>query len=320
MSSSSTSRSRTASQTRRTSNRTSAKKRGKQSQNDREVQGLLLIALALLLALGLYTNTTGVVGRALATATGSVFGLARFIVPIPIAAMGWHRLRTPPKSSRKKKAAPVPIGEALAWAGLVFAAFSILDLIGGRPWRGSTAEELSQAGGWVGVFTGGSLERYFGHWGQIILTIAMILASAIALTSISAAWIIDVVAERTRAFAGVVGETVSNLDFSGLGFGGTGEEPAPAKRQRAGSVAPKADAEGMSAGPPLVDPMGDPPDAGQYIDLRKPGTEFEGEPAPPKRGDSIEPEVISAMTRSPPMRFPLVGKGRADGVAPHHNR
>ncbi len=191
------------------------------------MQGLLLIALGILLALALYTGTTGPVGDLLADITGWAVGRVRYIVPIGLLWLGWHRLRTAttPRSRSRKKSAPrfepVQLG---AGALLVAAVFSTLDLIGGRPWNGATVPELSAAGGHVGVRIGGTLESLVGHWGHILLTVTMALVGITLLTSISYGWVLDAIVERFRMAAGWVGDTVSNFDTSRLGWN---REPVP---------------------------------------------------------------------------------------------
>ena len=81
----------------------SAKRRAQEDRRD--IQGLALVALGVILGLGLYTGATGIVGQWLATATGSVFGLVRFVMPPALIAAGWLLVRgkRKRKSSRRKR-------------------------------------------------------------------------------------------------------------------------------------------------------------------------------------------------------------------------
>jgi S-DNA-T family DNA segregation ATPase FtsK/SpoIIIE len=232
------------------------------------VQGLLLIALGVLLALGLYTGTTGPVGELLADITGWLVGRVRYVAPLGLFWLGWHRLRTAPtprSRSRRKKAPRFEPAQLAAGALVVAAVFSILDLVGGRPWNGATVDELSDAGGHVGVRIGGTLESLFGHWGHIIVTVTMVLVGVTVLTSISYGWILDAIISRLRQAAGYVAETASNIDFdrSKLGFGNRsapeGSEP--------GVIEPLMDLEITTAsdGPGLRKSK---ETAEKYIDLR----------------------------------------------------
>ncbi len=156
------------------------------------MQGIILLSLGIFLGLALYTPATGIVGRWLALGTGALIGLARYILPLGLALGGFQRLR----AVNPTKRAPRPRGEAISWFLLGFALFALLDLLGGRPGWGSSLERLSGAGGWMGVNVGGTMERYFGHWGEIVITITMVLVALVILTSLSFGFAADVLAER----------------------------------------------------------------------------------------------------------------------------
>ena len=252
--------------TRRTSRAAEAKRR---AQKQREVRGLALIALGLVLGLALYTGATGVVGRFLADLTGAFIGLSRFLLPAVLLIVGWHLLRTDPPKARTKKKEGRSSGELVAWSLLAVSIFSFLDLVGGRPPRNAPFGELARAGGWFGVFTGGTLERYFGSWGEIILTITMFLIALVLLTSLSAGSAADIVAEKSgRVRDNLADRLVANADEaeeSGrvwpwqrlFGAGSSEKSAAPAAKRSA-----KND-----------DPSLDPQDLGDdnsetYIDLR----------------------------------------------------
>ncbi len=270
------------------------KKSAAQTTSDREVQGLLLIALGVLLGLGLYTGTTGPVGELLADVSGWLVGRARYVVPLVLLWFGWHRLRnapTPRSRSRRKKTSRFEPAQLAAGGLLMVAAFSILDLTGGRPWNGSSVDELSAAGGHVGVRIGGTIESLFGHWGHIILTITMVLVGVTVLTSISYGWILDAIIDRLRRAAGYVAETVSNFDFdrSKLGL----ERPSDTTPAPAGVTEPLLDIEITTAddGPGLKKST---ETAERYIDLRPESPGFDDvppAPAPPPSETQAEPDI-----------------------------
>jgi S-DNA-T family DNA segregation ATPase FtsK/SpoIIIE len=157
---------------------------------------LFVMAFGVVLGLGLYTGTTGIVGRGLATASGALFGLARFLVPLGLIAGGWFILRSKKRKRRKARPLSDQLMSYLPWAALVVAAFTILDLIGGRPYWSSSVESLSKAGGWVGVFFGGTFERYLGFIGEIAIAVVLVIVAAILLTSMSLGTAADTVAGR----------------------------------------------------------------------------------------------------------------------------
>ncbi|MEZ5377872.1 MAG: DNA translocase FtsK [Acidimicrobiales bacterium] len=155
------------------------------------MQGIILLSLGIFLGLALYTPATGVVGRWLAVGLGAFFGLARYGLPLALALAGFQRLRTVDAKRRALR----PRGEVISWFLLGFALFAVLDLVGGRPGWGSSVERLSGAGGWIGVNIGGTMERYFGYWGELVITVTMVLVALVILTSLSLGFAADVLAE-----------------------------------------------------------------------------------------------------------------------------
>ncbi|NNF53724.1 MAG: hypothetical protein HKN03_04690 [Acidimicrobiales bacterium] len=294
------------------------KKTAAQATNDREVQGLLLIALGVMLALALYTGTTGVVGRGLAGFTGWLVGRLRYVTPLVFFWLGWHRLRTAPQPrsrSKRKKTSRFEPAELTAYGLLGISLFSILDLTGGRPWNGSTVDELSVAGGHVGVRIGGTLEGLLGHWGHILLTITMVLVAATILTSISASWVLDAIVERLRTAAGYVGELVTNVDISRFSGGSVADQP-PAQDAND----PLFDIE-VPSDSADTSPTADTEPLEKYIDLRAEAEAFENEKQPPasgrakaanSSGDSAEtpeePKVhVSQFMAPPPVKPEVMG-------------
>ncbi|MDH3301846.1 MAG: DNA translocase FtsK [Acidimicrobiia bacterium] len=154
-----------------------------------------LIALGVLFGLALYTGTTGIVGQAVASASGVLFGLVRYLGPPALIAGGFQLLRTNSSRSRRRKKR-TDYTQLLAWGSLVAAVFCLLDILGGKPHWGSTPEALSRSGGWVGVAIGGTLERYLGSIGEVVITVTLMMVAAVLLTSISLGPAADTMAER----------------------------------------------------------------------------------------------------------------------------
>ena len=249
----------------RTTKQSASKKR---AQNRREAQGIALIALALLLGLALYTGATGPVGDFLANVLGALVGLVRYLAPIGLLAFGWRLVRPMPK----KKSASLPRPELAAIGLGVLTVFATLDMIGGRPGWGSPASFLSSAGGWAGVATGGTLERYFGYWGEIILTIAMGLIVLVLLTSVSAGSVADFAAAqgvRVRdAFAGSRERVNEARD----------KQRAKAATKNSGPASAGMDLEfAQDVAVPVATDGPEPFDQERYIDLRQPEVD-QGEP------------------------------------------
>ncbi len=156
---------------------------------EREVWGLTLLCFALLTAIALYTPAAGVLGRFIDNTTGALFGWGRLLIPAGLGYWGWSRLR-PAKTRRRR----VHASTLWAWLAAIIALAAGLDLLGGRPTWGSPIAELSGAGGWTGVLVGGTLERYTGVTGEIIISITLGLIALVLLTSLSLAPVADLLA------------------------------------------------------------------------------------------------------------------------------
>ena len=270
----------------------------KRAQNDRrEVQGIALLVLGLLLGLALYTGATGLVGQFLADMTGSLVGRARYLVPPVLLFFGWQRLRTPQRKRKKRKKVANPGARLAARALIVLATFSVLDMLGGRPGWGSSAEFLSKSGGWVGVAVGGTLERYFGSWGQVILTIAFVLVALILLTGLQAAPAADAVTEQGTRFGNWITGLVDVIRGGPL-------EPEPEKK----AAANKTDGSIFDLEFPPEPEADDRPDEGEhYIDLRRSGRELHDisdadlepeldQPVPEPLVDTVDAGADSGLT------------------------
>ncbi len=217
------------------------------------------MAFGVIIGLGLYTGATGIIGDGLTKASGALFGLARFLVPLGLVAGGWLILRSKKRKRRKARPLAERAMNYLPWVALATAAFCILDMIGGRPYWSSPATELSDAGGWVGVLLGGTIERYLGFVGEIAITVVLIIGAAILLTSMSLGSAADSLADR---FAMLV-DRVRGGAISLPGFRRSDDDDdefSPERQKRPKGLASMFE-DSPSEEPPPLDDM--------YIDLRK---------------------------------------------------
>jgi S-DNA-T family DNA segregation ATPase FtsK/SpoIIIE len=268
----------------------------KRAQNAREAKGIALITLGLLLGLALYTGATGVIGRLLASGLGAFVGRARLLVPLLTIAGGWHLVRTKPK----KKTEYRPRLELAAYGFVVVALFSALDMLGGRPGWGSSNDLLSRAGGWFGVATGGSIERYFGYWGQLIVTVAMALMAVVLLTSLSTVPIADFVAD--------VGFRVrERFELWRAQRQKTAEETAP--KTAGGSTTPAvADMPLLDLEQPIAGEVGSSElfDQETYIDLRRDDDADDRETARSEGATETDATISAGPDRSAPPAAPYI--------------
>ncbi|MEM9134419.1 MAG: DNA translocase FtsK 4TM domain-containing protein [Actinomycetota bacterium] len=227
------------------------------------MQALVITALGLILGLSLYTDTTGVVGRWLADGTGSLVGRARYILPVVFLGAGWLLLRKRGKRGKRGKASRLTPAEYVAWGCAVAALFATLDLTGGRPGWGSPVADLGRAGGWVGVWIGGSFERWFGYWGEIVVTITLVAVAIVLLTSVSASAVVDGLVERCRPLVDGFLERRDDVRARREARADRDQDKA-SRRQRGRRSRPV-----FGADDPLDDPGTDVDEQGEtYIDLR----------------------------------------------------
>ena len=217
-------------------------------QENREVGALVLLCLGLILGIAIYTNATGGVGNFLDNLTGRFFGLGRLLIPPALLVGGWVLLRM--RGSRRKRRVFYP-SEIAAWASAGIGFFSLIDIIGGRPFWGSPVEDLSGAGGWVGVFFGGTMHRYLGEAGQFILTFTLFAIAATLLTSVSVSEFADSIAERLQPVREWFDEFFDRVGFADDEV----EDVEPVRRRRYKKVFEEDEYE----------------DDEDYIDLRSPG-------------------------------------------------
>ena len=154
----------------------------------------MVIAVGLILGLGLYTEATGPLGRAMADLVGRLVGRARFLAPVGLLLWGYRLLRVGP--STRKRTRRTNATERLAIGAMVAAIFSLLDLIGGQPTYYDSVEELGRAGGYVGVATGGTIWSYVGSAGQAIVTFTLFVLAVLMLTSLSVGLMVEKTVDR----------------------------------------------------------------------------------------------------------------------------
>jgi S-DNA-T family DNA segregation ATPase FtsK/SpoIIIE len=250
--------------------------------------------------LGLYTGTTGLIGRSLTSASGAVFGLARFLLPVALVAGGWIALRSKKRKRRKKPPLGRQLRVAAPWIALFVAAFCVLDLVGGRPYWSSPVEDLSRAGGWIGVMLGGTIERYLGYIGEIVVTVLLFGIAAVLATSMSPGTAADTLADRLGPLGQRLGQRLQ---------GRTAEVAALRRRRRAergdGASVDDKRPGGLAAMFEDDDPARSSEESDVYIDLRKPTGD--DQPAPePEWADETAPVDEAEGSGFAPVEAPLI--------------
>lgn len=265
-----------------------------------------MLSLGIFLGLALYTPATGVVGRGLALGMGALIGLARYALPLGLALTGFQWIRT----VDAKRRAPRPRGEVISWFLLAFALFAVLDLAGGRPGWGSSLERLSGAGGWLGVNIGGTMERYFGYWGQIIITVTVVLVALVILTSLSLGYAADGLAERGSSLYDRVLDWWDATRNAGVDDRTAAKKPASDKKA---AKQPKKKAAFLDLEFPATTGStpsdewgsGEPVelfDQEQYIDLRQPMVDDAATPNPHEKTEEV-PVVDASADDGEPVKW-----------------
>jgi S-DNA-T family DNA segregation ATPase FtsK/SpoIIIE len=164
-----------------------------------DLTGLLAVAVGVVAGMGVYAGAAGPVGRGLDSALGALFGWGRLVAPIGLVVAGVLLVRGA-RGRDPEDEVEGPTGAAHLWVGgmlHVLAAEGLLHLVGGRPPLDAPTHDLAQAGGLLGLATGGPLASGLAPWGAALVLVAVVLAALVVLTRVS-----------VRSAAGTVGEGV----------------------------------------------------------------------------------------------------------------
>jgi S-DNA-T family DNA segregation ATPase FtsK/SpoIIIE len=183
------------------------------------VTGLLLVALAIVSGLGLYAEGGGPVGRGLADLAASAFGLLRYVVPVALGAGGAALILTraaAPASGEGEGAAEVdrPARAAYVTVGAILLALAgagLAHLAGDRPALGASADDLHDAGGWLGVAIGAPLYATVGTAGSLAVLAALAVGGLVVLTRTPLRDAADRTVAGVRPFTSVVNRRLATL-------------------------------------------------------------------------------------------------------------
>jgi len=136
-----------------------------------------LLAVAVLLALGLYGGAAGAVGHGLDVGLGAAVGWARYVLPPVLCAAGAFVVagRRQPLSGR------AAIGAAIA----LLAICGLAELAGGSPRLSAPSHALAGAGGAVGVVVGRPLLDGLGAAGAVVVLLAVAAVGGVLATGAS---------------------------------------------------------------------------------------------------------------------------------------
>jgi DNA segregation ATPase FtsK/SpoIIIE, S-DNA-T family len=271
------------------------------------VWATVLLALAVVGALGVYTELAGPAGHGVKLAAGDLAGWARLVLPVVLGLVGWALVRADTRGQVPR----LVIGSVIATVGL---AGLLQDLNGPAHWPKKLAT-LRSAGGFIGFGVGQPLHAAAGAWGAALLLSLVVVIGALVLTATPLREVVQAIETAAGGIgraALATGRSVADLarrdddtdgydDYDGdtrrLGGLFDQDEGMPAGRQ-AGEADPapkprrrKAEAEPASAPPVAVVPR-----APVSITLPPPP-----EPVDPEALEAARPNTADGTWKLPPL-------------------
>jgi len=232
------------------------------------------LVLAVLCALGIYSDLAGPAGRALDHGASDVVGWARGFVPPALAYLGWVLLRghdpavapgsragtrrRPPMSARTNdedadvRPAKAPARVAFGDVVLLVAVAGLMDQLNGpERWHGVAVAQLRPAGGLVGAAVGIPLHAGIGPWGAGLVLFALLGLSLLILTSTPARdvahWLSAAVAGAARGVT-AAGRWAAKATGRAEREAASGRHPSAPGRSRRGPYDREADDAGEFGG------------------------------------------------------------------------
>jgi DNA segregation ATPase FtsK/SpoIIIE, S-DNA-T family len=139
------------------------------------VWATVLLALAVVGALGVYTELAGPAGHGVKVAAGDLAGWGRLVLPVVLGLVGWALVRADTRGQVPR----LVIGSVIATVGL---AGLLQDLNGPAHWPKKVAT-LRSAGGFIGFGVGQPLHAAAGAWGAALVLSAVVVIGALVLTA-----------------------------------------------------------------------------------------------------------------------------------------
>jgi len=171
---------------------------------EHEFLGLGMIGLGVLLALAVYLDLAGPLGRGIETLAGWLFGLGRYFVPVMLVAVGVSLLR------KGRSAGPFQL--AIGWSMMSIAVLGLLQVARGTDQLSDAAGGISDAGGWIGAVIGTPLEALLATAGAAVVLVAAFLVGALLVTRTS----IKTFAQQTGGVLAAVAAPLGRAAKSGL--------------------------------------------------------------------------------------------------------
>src|SRR5262245_44992761 len=170
---------------------------GRQLQgHGQDIAAIVLLLVGVLMALGLAGDAAGGVGRGLGSVAGTLFGLARFVVPAACVGLAvlcfWLRPRDVSLATAEadeeadagddpvvEASEPAPLRVAFGLILIGIAALGILHLAAGAPALDAPLDDLRDAAGLTGALIGAPLVSVAGTAGAAVIFTGLALLGAL---------------------------------------------------------------------------------------------------------------------------------------------
>ena len=167
------------------------------SGRETELAAIASFVVGVLIALAVYVELAGPVGRGADAALGAVIGLGRYLLPVVAVTIGVILIREDDAPGRTKM--------TLGWGGLVVAVLGIVH-IGRGPDGYRGVDDLGGAGGWIGAVVGQTLRALIGPIGAVLVLVAIGLAATLLITR----WSLRDLFERLRHLGSALSERLGS--------------------------------------------------------------------------------------------------------------
>ncbi|MGA1552231.1 MAG: DNA translocase FtsK 4TM domain-containing protein [Ilumatobacteraceae bacterium] len=167
------------------------------SGRETELAAIASFVVGVLIALAVYVELAGPVGRGADAALGAVIGLGRYLLPVVAVTIGVILIREDDAPGRTKM--------TLGWGGLVVAVLGIVH-IGRGPDGYRGVDDLGGAGGWMGAVVGQTLRALIGPIGAVLVLVAIGLAATLLITR----WSLRDLFERLRHLGSALSERLGS--------------------------------------------------------------------------------------------------------------
>ena len=141
-----------------------------------EVAGVIFVGAGLLLALALYADLAGPLGRGLSTLLAIFIGLGRYAIPVVLVVMGVALIR------RGQSASPARL--AVGWALVAGCVLGMLHVLKG-PDGVRPVGAIRDAGGYIGAALAEPLQSLVASAGAIVVALALGIGGLLLITQTS---------------------------------------------------------------------------------------------------------------------------------------